>query len=601
MDHLDTETAADSPLVAAPDADGPPPAHLAGAAPVADARPDRPRRRWILPVAVVPVVLVLVLVLAWAVDTSSGDVARNVELAGVDIGGLSEDELAGRVGEVADTFSSMPVELRVGDAVYETTTADLGLTVDEGRTTESALEVGESSFVLARPFAWAWSLVSTRRAPLLLQVNEAQVATELIELEGDARTPPTEPTVELVDGAFEVVPGKDGTGLDPTDVAHRLPGVAEAAVAEDLDVIRLDVEQGPIPPLGSEAEAEAAAEAADELVGEPLEVVTAGGARPVTPEQLRSWAQLTSKPDGTVAVRFMEDKVAATLRRVFADIEGHPVNASFTLEGGVPIIRPGQDGTICCAEGSGATILTALESGTRRVELDLVQGPPSFTTADAEAYGIKEPVGGNHAWRDGAPTTAAAGFTTYHDPSGARITNIHRMADIVRGAVVAPGDTFSINEHVGERTAEKGFVPAGAIRDGKHVEEIGGGVSQFATTMFNAVYFAGLKIDESQAHSEYFSRYPRGREATMGYPAPDLRWTNNTPYGIMVWTSYTQSSLTITLYSTPHARAEQTAISESRVGNCTVVTTTRTITYPDGATEQDRFRATYRPGEGQRC
>jgi vancomycin resistance protein YoaR len=167
--------------------------------------------------------------------------------------------------------------------------------------------------------------------------------------------------------------------------------------------------------------------------------------------------------------------------------------------------------------------------------------------------------------------------------------------------VIAPGASFSINDHVGERTAAKGFVEAGAIRDGLHVEEIGGGVSQFATTMFNAAYFAGLQIDESQAHSEYFDRYPRGREATMGFPAPDLAFTNNTPYGIMIWTSYTDTSLTVTLYSTPYATAEQTAIAESPSGNCTVVTTTRTITYPDGHKGSDKFRATYRPGEGERC
>ena len=222
-------------------------------------------------------------------------------------------------------------------------------------------------------------------------------------------------------------------------------------------------------------------------------------------------------------------------------------------------------------------------------------GPPPFTAADAEAYGIKQPVGGNNAWRSGAPTTAGPGFTTYHDAGGARITNIHRMADLVRGAVIAPGASFSINDHVGERTAEKGFVAAGAIRDGQHVEEIGGGVSQFATTMFNAAYFAGLQIDTSQAHSEYFDRYPRGREATMGFPAPDLAFTNDTPYGIMIWTSYTETSLTVTLYSTPYATAEQTGIVDGTSGKCTTVTTTRTITYPDGRTAQDKFRATYRP------
>jgi vancomycin resistance protein YoaR len=182
-----------------------------------------------------------------------------------------------------------------------------------------------------------------------------------------------------------------------------------------------------------------------------------------------------------------------------------------------------------------------------------------------------------------------------------RITNIHRIADLVRGAVVPPGGSFSINDHVGQRTAAKGFVEAGAIRNGEHVSEIGGGVSQFATTMFNAAYFAGLQIDESQAHSEWFDRYPRGREATMGFPAPDLAFTNDTPFGIMIWTSYTDETLTVTLYSTPYGRGEQTGITESQSGTCTVVTTTRTITYPDGKTTTDQFRATYRQPDRTTC
>jgi vancomycin resistance protein YoaR len=144
-------------------------------------------------------------------------------------------------------------------------------------------------------------------------------------------------------------------------------------------------------------------------------------------------------------------------------------------------------------------------------------------------------------------------------------------------------------------------VEAGAIREGVHVDEVGGGVSQFATTTFNAAYFAGLDIPTYQAHTEYFSRYPRGREATMGYPNPDLRIRNNTPYGILIWTSYTASSLTVTMYSSPYATGEQTGISESSNGACQVVTTTRTRTFPDGHTENDTFRAQYRPGEGLTC
>ena len=87
----------------------------------------------------------------------------------------------------------------------------------------------------------------------------------------------------------------------------------------------------------------------------------------------------------------------------------------------------------------------------------------------------------------------------------------------------------------------------------------------------------------------------------MGYPEPDLVFTNDTPYGILIWTSYTDSSLTVTLYSTPHATAEQTGLEETAQGRCRVVVTTRTRTFPDGRTQEDQFRARYRPGEGESC
>ena len=595
---MDDETSADAPLAGeVPTA--PQPAHLVR--PAAPEGEDAPGRRWWLPALLVPVVVVVVLIIAWAVDTSPGEVMRNVQLSGLDIGGLTEDELTGRVGEVADDFAGTPVVLTVDGTTYETTAGEIGLMVDEEETAASALEVGDTSFVLARPFTWARSLFVEQQAPVRLRVDAEQVSTKVVELEGDDRTPPTEPTVELVDGAFSIVPGVPGRGLDPAEVARRLPDAADAVFADEATEISLELSTGPIPPLGSEAEAREAAADAEALVAEDIVVRTEGGDRTISSDQLRSWVRLTSDPEGAVLVAFDPGAVAYGLRAAFADVEGHPVNASFTLENGVPVIRADQPGLVCCEEGAATAILEALQADTRSVDLNLTQGAATFTAADAEAYGIKEPVGGNNAWRSGAPTTAGPGFTTYHDAGGARVVNIHRMADLVRGAVIPPGGQFSINEHVGERTAEKGFVGAGAIRDGKHVTEIGGGVSQFATTMFNAAYFAGLQIDQSQAHSEYFDRYPRGREATMGFPAPDLAFTNNTPYGIMIWTSYTDTSLTITLYSTPYARGEQTGITEAQSGNCKVVTTTRTITYPDGKTETDKFRATYRPGEGLRC
>ena len=352
MDDVDTETSADAPLVVEPEPEAAArPAHF-GAPGAAAREGPRPAPLAARRAVLVPVVLVLLLVIAWAVDSSSGGVGRNVQLAGVDIGGLSEDELTGRVDEVAADYDETPVELVVGDVVYETTAADIGLVVDEEATTESALEVGDSSFVLARPFAWALSLFSEKQAPLQFQVNAEQVAAQVIALEGDARTPPTEPTVELVDGAFEVVPGVDGTGLDTADIARQLPGAAEAAAAEELDAVRLELEVGADPAGrlggGCPGRGRGRRGARERAGGDHDQRRQPHGHAPTS---CARGCSCSSNPDGTVVVTFDEAKAAATLRRAFADVEGHPVNASFTLEGGVPVIRADQPGTVCCTDG----------------------------------------------------------------------------------------------------------------------------------------------------------------------------------------------------------------------------------------------------------
>lgn len=581
--------------------DAPGPAHLPQGSRHGDDVDDgqERRRRWPLVLVVTVFALLGILIVAWAVDTSAGGVPRNVELAGTDIGGLSESELAARVRDLADELAATPVQLRVGDASYETTAGELGLLVDEDRTTTDALDLGSDESLLARPFIWLRSFVSERSAPVTYQVSGEQVQQAAIALEGEARVAPTEPTVQLVEGSFDVVPGVDGSGVDPEDIAAALPEAAEDAGPGRTIVV--EVEQRPIPPLGSDEDAQAAADLAEQLTSEPIKAEAGASSRTIEPDRLKTWVRLSSQPDGTVTIALDPPTVLADLRSAFDDMEGHPVDATVTLDGGTPVIVADRPGLVCCSDAAPATILEAMHADVRTAALTPVEGPADITADDVRGWGINQPVGGNNAWRNGAPTTAGPGFTTYHSAGGNRVSNIHRMADLVRGAVVPPGGSFSINEHVGRRTTEKGFLPAGAISNGEHVDEIGGGVSQFATTTFNAAYFAGLDIDEYQAHSEYFDRYPLGREATMGYPKPDLRFTNNTPYGIMIWTSYTDTSLTVTLYSTPYATAEQTDISESSDGRCRVVVTTRTRTFPDGRTENDTFRARYRPGEGQSC
>ena len=132
---------------------------------------------------------------------------------------------------------------------------------------------------------------------------------------------------------------------------------------------------------------------------------------------------------------------------------------------------------------------------------------------------------------------------------------------------------------------------------------VGGGVSQFSTTLFNAAFFAGLEIDEYMAHGLYISRYPYGREATLSYPSPDLKIRNNTPYGVLIWPTYTDTSVTVSLFSTKYITAVQSSQNETQYGAvCTAVTTYRTRTWVGtGKTAVDSFYALYGPAEGVQC
>ena len=127
-------------------------------------------------------------------------------------------------------------------------------------------------------------------------------------------------------------------------------------------------------------------------------------------------------------------------------------------------------------------------------------------------------------------------FTTRHPCCQPRVTNIHAIADIVDGYVVLPGETFSLNTVVGERDTARGFVAAPMISAGKYEDSVGGGISQFATTMFNAVFFAGLEDVQHKPHSYWISRYPAGRESTVSFPQPDFRWRNDSGHGVLVRT-----------------------------------------------------------------
>jgi vancomycin resistance protein YoaR len=131
---------------------------------------------------------------------------------------------------------------------------------------------------------------------------------------------------------------------------------------------------------------------------------------------------------------------------------------------------------------------------------------------------------------------------------------VQRAAELISGTLLAPGQEFDFDTVVGKRTPENGFTTAPAIVAGKLEDSLGGGICQVSTTLFNAVFFAGLDVTARTNHSIFISHYPTGRDATVSWGGPAFRFVNDTANWILIKSASSRSSVTFVLYGTPDGR-----------------------------------------------
>ena len=219
-----------------------------------------------------------------------------------------------------------------------------------------------------------------------------------------------------------------------------------------------------------------------------------------------------------------------------------PANARFVRTGdGAITIVPARDGVQVNVAATRRAILgAALAPPGRRVgKVVVAKKGPAFTTAEAKSYKV---------------THSLASYSTFYAGTSERINNLQLAVRLIDGTLVPPGGTFSLNRAVGPRTLERGFRIAPVIIGGEYEEDVGGGVSQVATTVFNAAWEAGVKVLERNPHSLYISRYPLGRDATVNYPDLDLKFLNDTGRWMVVLGGIGRDGISITLAGSPTGR-----------------------------------------------
>jgi vancomycin resistance protein YoaR len=533
---------------------------------------------------------------AWLLDSArtSNQVVRNTTLAGTQVGGMGSDELELVIDGLDQALTTAPLTVSVDGTVIETNPAAIGGEVDREAVIDEALSVGRGGSIFGRPIAWVTSFTSERTVEAVYRVDPNRAAEGVAGVVGEALDDPVEPSLELQGSELVLSPGSEGVTVDPAEVAQVLP----PALSESNPYAITLTAVATVPTLTDESvqlvvdEASAATQAPAifQVLDQTAQVESA---------DMRAWVALdTTGQEPTWAIN--SALAIDGLRPRYPVLGSDEQQARFEVVDGEPVIFPATETVICCDPASVEGIRDALlepaspaedgddegEEAIRTIVLEPEVVSPDEGVAELETLGIIEEV---------------STFTTNHACCQNRVTNIQRFADLMRGVIIRPGEDFSLNGHVGRRTTENGFVADGAIANGILEPQVGGGISQFATTFFNASFFAGLDFNEYQSHSLYISRYPRGREATISFPKPDLSVNNATDYGILVWTSYTDTSITVTFYSTKHIDVVAGDLLRSDQGACSRYTTPRIRTYPDGTVAEDSVFAVYRPGEGLDC
>jgi len=457
-----------------------------------------------------------------SVVLASSDVPRGVRVAGTDLGGMSRGEAAAAVRAALGPSTSAPVQLAAAGEPLVLDPAASGLTLDVAAVVDDATSAGPLDRVRAlfgadREVAAVTSVDDTRlRAALTsaAQGFDREPREGAVRLRGTTpvAVPPQAGRMLQVDGAVDAVRAAWPTA-DPIEVP-----AAQAAVHSSAEQVQ------------------AGLAAAREAVGAPVTLRADGASLVVPPVELAKALTFEADANGRIVPDLDAKTLARSVRDRVGALEQAPRDAGFDVSSGKPVVVPGQAGRTVATKDLAAAVLPVLtRDAPRTAELPLRTEQPALTTAEARDLGVKEVVGR---------------FTTEYPCCAPRVTNIHTIADLVDGEVVMPGQTYSLNGDVGARDTARGFVSAPQILDGQFIPAVGGGVSQFATTMYNAAFFAGMQDVEHQPHSYYITRYPEGREATVSTPAPDLKWRNDSPDGVLVTTSYTDTSITVTLWGT---------------------------------------------------
>ncbi len=484
-------------------------------------------------------VALLAVLVGLAFAGSRGELAAGTEVAGVDVGGLTRREAVAKLGGLFERHAAQPVTFAAAGNTYRFAANQLAVHPDWNAAVAAAERAGDG-FGPLRGFRRLRARVFGAEVLPRLTVSNAALEYALDRIADDVDRAPKSARLVRRGLRIRVVHEETGARLD-RDAAAEVVVRSLGQLERTRGATQLPVT---VTPARVTAQMLAGPAAKARLaVSRPIVVKAAGRSFRVPRTRIAALLRLPRNGSSTLVIA--GGAADAYFRALSKTVGRPPRDADFAVYGESVQVVPARDGLEVNVPQAARAILRAATSPTNRVaRLNIVRAAPERSTAEALAMGIDRRM---------------SSYKTYYSGTSDRITNLQLGVRALDGTLLPPGGTFSLNDAIGERTLERGFRPAPVIIGNEYAEEVGGGTSQVATTVFNAAWEAGLRITERHPHSLYISRYQLGRDATVYWPSLDLKFVNDTKSWVLVKGFAESDGISVAVYGGETRRIESSA------------------------------------------
>jgi vancomycin resistance protein YoaR len=491
----------------------------------------------------------------------SGRIFPGVSVAGVDVSGMNTTDAAIKLSTQLTYPYSGRVVFRDGESVWMTTPAQLGLVFDPQASANAAFLYGRE----ANPFTSVNKQLNNLRVGADLSPQslfDQRIAHAYLQNIGaEINRPMQEARLEISGTEVIAAPGQIGRTLN-VDTSLALLN-SQLAAFRDGEIPLVVAEQAP-----DVLNIEEQAAQARRLLSAPFTIslpdASPGDPGPwqINPEDLGPMLQvrkIQTETGSTYRLELDRNQLRPRLEQIARQVNRAEENARFIFNDETRLleaIAPSSKGREVDLALSIEAIEEAIARGEPNASLQInIKDPQVSDTATGAELGITENV---------------ITYTSYFRGSSAsRMQNIKTASEQFHGLLVAPGETFSMGAALGDISLDSGYAEALIIYGGRTIQGVGGGVCQVSTTLFRAAFFAGFPIPVRHAHAYRVSYYEQsaagidqrlaGLDATVYFPLVDLKFTNDTPYWLLMETYFSAQSQTLTwkFYSTKDGRSVQ--------------------------------------------